>query len=137
MAFPSRRAALAALGAGGTLAVAAALIVHTSRSLSVAPVAPSGEPATEPPSEDGAPGDVAAPRAVVPPPTAEPGSSANTTTSNGLRVQAAADTRPYEKDIRVSDDELAAISLKPDKFHGECGRWWLSGGAVQQRRPKG
>jgi transposase len=44
---------------------------------------------------------------------------ANTTTTKGLRVQAAADTRPYEKDIRVSDDELATISLKQNKFHGD------------------
>jgi transposase len=44
---------------------------------------------------------------------------ANTTTTKGLRVQAAADTRSYDKDIRVSDDELAAISLKRNKFHGD------------------
>jgi len=44
---------------------------------------------------------------------------ANTTTATGLRVRAAADTRRYDKDIRVSDDELAAVKLKPNKFHGD------------------
>jgi transposase len=44
---------------------------------------------------------------------------ANTTTTTGLRIKAAMDTRSYEKDIRVSDEELANVNLKPHKFHGD------------------
>jgi hypothetical protein len=41
------------------------------------------------------------------------------TTQQGLRVQAALDENTYEAGIKVSDADLAAIDLKPDKFHGE------------------
>jgi hypothetical protein len=43
----------------------------------------------------------------------------STTTSTGLRVHAEHDTGSYPKGIEVSDEELAAVPLKPHKFHGE------------------
>ena len=43
----------------------------------------------------------------------------NTTTAAGLRIQAALDSNSYEKGIEVSDEELAAVRLKRDKFHGD------------------
>lgn len=42
-----------------------------------------------------------------------------TTTSTGLKVHAEHDTGSYPKGIEVSDAELAAVPLKPHKFHGE------------------
>ena len=44
---------------------------------------------------------------------------ANTTTRQGLKVRARLDTNQYPSGVKVTDDELAAVSLKPDKFHGE------------------
>jgi hypothetical protein len=43
----------------------------------------------------------------------------STTTSTGLKVHAEHDTGSYPKGIEVSDKELAAVPLKPHKFHGE------------------
>jgi hypothetical protein len=43
----------------------------------------------------------------------------STTTSTGLKVHAEHDTGSYPKGIEVSDAELAAVPLKPHKFHGE------------------
>jgi hypothetical protein len=43
----------------------------------------------------------------------------NTTTEAGLRIQAALDSNSYEKGVEVSDEELAAVQLKKDKFHGD------------------
>jgi len=43
----------------------------------------------------------------------------NTTTSNGLLVKSAVDTKIYEKGIEVTDAELANVKLKPHNFHGE------------------
>jgi hypothetical protein len=42
-----------------------------------------------------------------------------TTTRKGLKVQAGLDTTLYPKGIKVSNDELAAIRLARDEFHGE------------------
>ena len=42
-----------------------------------------------------------------------------TTTVQGLRIKARLDTRRYEPGIKVSQDQLAAVMLKPDAFHGE------------------
>jgi Rhodopirellula transposase DDE domain len=42
-----------------------------------------------------------------------------TTTSTGLKVQAALDPRPYPKGIKVSDQELAAVPIRRHDFHGE------------------
>jgi hypothetical protein len=44
---------------------------------------------------------------------------ASTTTRTGLVVQAALDTNVYETGIRVTDEELAKLRVKPCKFHGE------------------
>jgi len=44
---------------------------------------------------------------------------AATTTRKGLVVKAALDTKHYEKGIKVSDDELAAVRIVPHRFHGE------------------
>jgi hypothetical protein len=43
----------------------------------------------------------------------------NTTTSKGLFVKSAVDTKDYPKGIIVSDDELKRVKLKPHDFHGE------------------
>jgi hypothetical protein len=43
----------------------------------------------------------------------------NTTTATGLKVKAALDTDRYESGIKVSDEELAAVHIQRDEFHGE------------------
>jgi len=42
-----------------------------------------------------------------------------TTTRTGLRVECALDPRTYEKGVKVSDAEMAALNLKGDEFHPE------------------
>jgi hypothetical protein len=42
-----------------------------------------------------------------------------TTTKAGLVVKAALDTTPYQKGIKVRDEELAAVRIVPHKFHGD------------------
>ena len=44
---------------------------------------------------------------------------ANTTTRKGLKVKAKFDKRKYPTSIKVSDDEMKQIKLKPHSFHGE------------------
>ena len=44
---------------------------------------------------------------------------ANTTTKTGLKVKAALDTNRYPTKIKVSDEQLARLHLKPHPFHGE------------------
>jgi hypothetical protein len=44
---------------------------------------------------------------------------ASTTTSTGLKVYARLDDRPYPKGIEVSDQELAAVNIKRQPFHGD------------------
>ena len=44
---------------------------------------------------------------------------ANTATQNGLKIRAELDAGSYPTGIKVTDEELAAINLKRDKFHGE------------------
>jgi hypothetical protein len=44
---------------------------------------------------------------------------ASTTTRTGLLVQAALDTNVYNTGIKVSDEEMAKLRLKPCNFHGE------------------
>jgi hypothetical protein len=44
---------------------------------------------------------------------------ANTRTETGLRVQAELDSNPYPTGIKVTDQELAAVKVRPAKFHGE------------------
>ena len=43
----------------------------------------------------------------------------HTTTRAGLRIQAELDPAEYRQGIKVSDEELAAINLERDTFHGE------------------
>ena len=43
----------------------------------------------------------------------------HTTTRTGLEIQAELDTDTYKKGIKVTDDELAAVRITRDNFHGE------------------
>jgi len=43
----------------------------------------------------------------------------STHTSTGLRVRCILDRRKYPKKVTVSDDQIAAINLARDKFHGD------------------
>jgi transposase len=43
----------------------------------------------------------------------------NTTTQAGLRIEAELDTHTYATGIEVSDEQLAAVNLKRDLFHGD------------------
>ena len=43
----------------------------------------------------------------------------NTTTEKGLKINAELDAKKYEIGIKVTDQELANINIKKDKFHGE------------------
>lgn len=42
-----------------------------------------------------------------------------TTTREGLKVKAALDRRNYPKGIKVANDELKTLQLRPPKFHGD------------------
>jgi hypothetical protein len=42
----------------------------------------------------------------------------NTTTNAGLRIKAALDRNLYENSIKVSNEELAAVHIRPHHFHG-------------------
>jgi len=44
---------------------------------------------------------------------------ASTTTKTGLIVQAALDTNTYETGIKVSNEQMAKLNIKPARFHGE------------------
>ena len=44
---------------------------------------------------------------------------AATTTSTGLKVYAQLDDHAYPKAIEVSDEQLAAVNIDRDTFHGE------------------
>jgi len=44
---------------------------------------------------------------------------AATTTKTGLKVECMLDTRTYEKGIKVSDEEMATLDIRGDKFHPE------------------
>jgi hypothetical protein len=44
---------------------------------------------------------------------------ADTRTETGLQVQAELDGNPYPIGIKVTDEELAAVNVRPAKFHGE------------------
>ena len=44
---------------------------------------------------------------------------AATTTKTGLQVRAEIDPGKYPKGVKVSDQEIAAIRLERDAFHGE------------------
>lgn len=42
-----------------------------------------------------------------------------TTTTTGLKVYAQLDDRPYPKEIEVTDQELAAVNITRNQFHGD------------------
>jgi hypothetical protein len=44
---------------------------------------------------------------------------ADTRTSKGLAIQSALDENAYEKDVKISDDEMAQLRMTRDKSHGE------------------
>jgi Rhodopirellula transposase DDE domain len=44
---------------------------------------------------------------------------AATTTAAGLTVQCQLDTNPYPTGRKLSDDDMATLSIQPDAFHGE------------------
>ena len=44
---------------------------------------------------------------------------ANTTTTTGLTVQCRLDENDYEKGVKVSDTDMAALCIEPSNFHGE------------------
>ena len=44
---------------------------------------------------------------------------ASTTTKEGLKVQCAVDDNTYERGIKVTDEELDALNMTPNKWHGE------------------
>ena len=54
---------------------------------------------------------------------------ASTTTETGLTVACQLDSAVYEKGIKVSDEEMASLNVKPDLFHGE---WNYT---IAQRQP--
>jgi transposase len=43
----------------------------------------------------------------------------NATTTKGLRIRAELDENDYPNGLKVTDDQLAAINIKRDSFHGE------------------
>ena len=56
---------------------------------------------------------------------------ASTTTKTGLTVTCQLDANAYEKGIKVTDDEMESLSVKPHSFHGE---WNYT---IAPRRPDG
>jgi len=44
---------------------------------------------------------------------------AATTTSTGLTVESYLDTHTYPTKVKISDEEMATVQLRPDAFHGE------------------
>ena len=44
---------------------------------------------------------------------------AATTTEAGLTVQCQLDTNPYLAGRKLSDEDMATLSIQPDSFHGE------------------
>jgi hypothetical protein len=54
---------------------------------------------------------------------------AATTTATGLRVHSELDTASYESGIKVSDQEIAQVTLRRDQFHGD---WNYE---IQPRKP--
>jgi len=53
---------------------------------------------------------------------------ASTTTTTGLRVRSRLDTKVYASGIKVSQAELGAVQLRPDRFHGDWNYTILPGG---------
>ena len=42
-----------------------------------------------------------------------------TTSQQGLRIQAELDAGSYPTQVKVTDEEMAAVHLAPHEFHGE------------------
>jgi len=42
-----------------------------------------------------------------------------TTTSTGLEVKAQLDKRKYPVKVKVTDEEMKMVKIRPHKFHGE------------------
>ena len=42
-----------------------------------------------------------------------------TTSEQGLTIEAALDRQVYPTGIKITDEQLAAVALEPDAFHGE------------------
>jgi len=53
---------------------------------------------------------------------------AATTTQTGLKVRSVLDTRKYPKDLKPTAEQMAAIHLKPHKFHGDWNYTIVPGG---------
>jgi len=47
------------------------------------------------------------------------GGQVTTTTRTGLKVYAQLDEREYPRDVKVTDEQLAAVNLTGDGFHPE------------------
>ena len=43
----------------------------------------------------------------------------NTATTQGLKIKAEIDTGIYPTGIKVTDEELATVNIKPAQFHGD------------------
>ncbi len=43
----------------------------------------------------------------------------STKTRAGLRVEAELDSNTYEKGIKITDEQMDAVRLKKDRFHGD------------------
>ena len=43
----------------------------------------------------------------------------NTATTQGLKIKAKIDTGIYPTGIKVTDEELATVNIKPPQFHGD------------------
>jgi len=43
----------------------------------------------------------------------------HTTTRTGLRIRAELDTNQYPKGVKITDEELAAVRIRPARFHGD------------------
>ena len=44
---------------------------------------------------------------------------ANTKTSKGLKIKAKLDRRTYPTGIKVTDEQMEALNIQPDTFHGK------------------
>ena len=44
---------------------------------------------------------------------------ANTVTAQGLKIRAEIDTTTYPTGVKVTDEELASVRLRPANFHGD------------------
>ena len=57
---------------------------------------------------------------------------ANTTTDTGLTVACRLDDNTYQKGIKVSDAEMAALNIRPANFHGEWNYTFVHGDPMDE-----